>query len=292
MRLATRERKQAMIGRLLLNALSACVRRFGGGQETLDPEEFTVAFVERVKALLPDAEVESVDRLQLRVAVQENSLMASLENAYDSYQLAPRNKDAIIEHFAQFTLQHMDLAEKGGLDPDEIVPVIKHMDWVRHATEKTGAEKAPVYEEYNEILAICYAQDLPQGMRYLLEADLEDLNLALEDLRPLACENLLRILPPVKRQGSEGRYQISADGDYDASLLLLDAVWDDPALEVEGEIVAVVPARDLLMVLGSKDNEAVLEARAFAREVAQNAPYPISPVLLIRRDGHFHVFME
>jgi len=49
----------------------------------------------------------------------------------------------------------------------------------------------------------------------------------MKDLRLLACANLKRILPKPNIQADNGIWRISAGGDYEASLLLLDDFWND-----------------------------------------------------------------
>jgi uncharacterized protein YtpQ (UPF0354 family) len=103
----------------------------------------------------------------------------------------------------------------------------------------------------------------------------------------LACENLKRLVPDPDIQMQDGIYRIRAGGDYDACLLLLDDFWAEAKLDVKGELVAAVPARDFLLVADSADTEAVARLRAMAKSIASRAPYRLTPKLFVRRDGRF-----
>jgi len=73
---------------------------------------------------------------------------------------------------------------------------------------------------------------------------------------------------------------ITADGVYDASLLLADALWSSGQIEVEGDIVVAAPAKGPLLVTGSRNRAGIARLRALAAElpadrimVETDAPY-------------------
>jgi len=85
---------------------------------------------------------------------------------------------------------------------------------------------------------------------------------------------------------------IVAGGSYEASLLLLDDVWSKgpvPA-KVDGDVVVAIPARDLLMVTGSRNRAGVDRLRELATKFASTTPYRLTPVLFVYRNGRFARF--
>jgi uncharacterized protein YtpQ (UPF0354 family) len=156
----------------------------------------------------------------------------------------------------------------------------------------TGKGFDSVYEQCNEELLVFYAEDTPTNIRYLTPSTLAALNLELKDLRKLACDNLQRLVPVPDIQQQGGIYRIRASGDYDASFLLVDDFWEHATIEVAGEIVAAVPARDFLAVTGSQNTEAVRRLKAMAKEIASRAPYRLTPKLFVRRQGSFVPYEE
>ena len=117
-----------------------------------------------------------------------------------------------------------------GVDRTRIVPVIKDRSWLeetRQALLSRGAKESPehVYEDFGQELIILYAEDSPKNIRYLGPKDLELAKVERSELKALACENLKRLLPKIERHGTGGVYMVTAGGDYEASLLLLDSIW-------------------------------------------------------------------
>ena len=95
--------------------------------------------------------------------------------------------------------------------------------------------------------------------------------------------------PIQMRPGADGVSLITADGVYDASLLLADALWSSGQIEVEGDIVVAAPAKGPLLVTGSRNRAGIARLRALAAELAAG-PYGLTPALFVWRGGKFVVF--
>ena len=142
----------------------------------------------------------------------------------------------------------------------------------------------------NSELIVAYAEDSPRSVRYLTPSDLSRLNLAVADMRRLSVANLERILPEPEIRNLDGIYQITAGGDHDASLLLLDSLWRSGKIQVNGEIVAAIPSRDRLLVAGSADADGLAKIARIAQGIFAQAPYRISSRLFVFRNRVFEVF--
>lgn len=131
--------------------------------------------------------------------------------------------------------------EKGAVAGDEldrslILPLIKRV--------------AP--EEMAGGLLAAYVFDLPGMFRYVSAADCARLQLAPGDLHSLAVANLTRLRArPQIRQGAAAAMFV-LDGDLEASLLLVDHLWEQIGPQLPGDLIAAVPARDTLAVTGSQ----------------------------------------
>jgi hypothetical protein len=118
-------------------------------------------------------------------------------------------------------------------------------------------------------------------MRSIIQDDLEKWGVTFYEAAESARENLQQMgevsFASLQNEGGEGVY-ISANGDnYDASrLVMLDLVRKMP---VRGDIIAMVPNRDTLVVTGS-DDPAGLEIMAKIAEDSFQKPRPISTVAL------------
>src|SRR5256885_92520 len=89
-------------------------------------------------------------------------------------------------------------------------------------------------------------------------------------------------VPPIERHGEGPWYLLTAGGDYVASILLLDEVWQQLEEEIDGDIVAVVPARDVLLFTSSKSSEGLVRIRDKARDIAQGGHHTVSETLIRR----------
>jgi uncharacterized protein YtpQ (UPF0354 family) len=169
---------------------------------------------------------------------------------------------------------------------EDIVPMIKDDRYLEFPGKKTSI----VHEHLAGDIWIVYGLDSPDSIKSLMQESVEQLGLNPSDLRPLACDNLRRILPEIKLHGSGPSYLLTAGGDYVASILLLDEVWAVLEERVDGDFVAAVPSRDVLLFTGSRSKEGLEYLRRKAREIEQTGDHVISQTLLRRTQGTWKVF--
>ena len=167
---------------------------------------------------------------------------------------------------------------------EDVVPMIKDSVYL----EQFG--KRLVREHLAADIWVVYGLDLPMSMKTIGESVLQELGIKPDELRPLACENLRRILPEIQHHGTGPWYFVTAGADYVASILLLDEAWENWEETIEGDIVAAVPARDVLLVTGSRSKEGIQSVRQKAREICETGHHVISHTLLRRTSGAWKVF--
>lgn len=122
-------------------------------------------------------------------------------------------------------------------------------------------------------LAIGLVYDLPDSMRTIVGQDLEHWGVTFYEALEAACANLRQKEDPVFLSPAEGVY-FSATGDnYDASrMILLDMIRQ---FDVKGDVVAMVPNRDTLIITGADDLNGLKIMLARAQQ-AMEEPRPIS----------------
>jgi uncharacterized protein YtpQ (UPF0354 family) len=265
--------------------------------ELLSPSAFTSEFATALRNSSPELNVEIVRDMELKVTTAAGHESTSfLDNAYETYKLDPKAKDEVIKRFVAAGLETITgLQTSESIDKTRIVPVVKDRPWIeeaRNAMIARGAKKLPenVFEDLNSDLVVLYAEDSPKNIRYLEPKDLENAHIERKDLRTLACQNLKRLLPKIERHGANGLYMISAGGDYEASLLLLDSIWTDMKKEVTGDVVVAIPTRDLLVVTGSENREGIGKMKQIVQKAASEGSYRLTTKLFVFRDGHFLEF--
>lgn len=173
------------------------------------------------------------------------------------------------------------------------LPVLKSAAWLRTAQAQLDQVDAPQEQRslavaFGAHLVLTYVEDLPDSMSFVAPARLQREGLSLEALHAAALDNLAAKLPDLRVQGGNGRYGIRLDGCYDASMILLFDAWRG-RLELRGEPVFAIAARDDLLVCGSEDAEAIASLRDMAAQIAETAPYGLSAELFVWRDGQLEV---
>ena len=88
------------------------------------------------------------------------------------------------------------------------------------------------------------------------------------------------------------RSMLAAGGDYDASLLVLDSIWSNCQMEVQGDVVVAVPTRDLLLVTGSRDPQGILKVKEIVHKASNGSAYRLTQKLFVYRNGKFHEFRD
>ena len=163
-----------------------------------------------------------------------------------------------------------------------------------HALDETapirafGSGSAPLSRTFSNTLVVTYMIDESGVQVFVRERDIdasrrEELyRRAVENLRAHANRRKLRFEP----QGTS--FVAKLDGEHDASLLLLDELWDPPTrvADLDGEIVAAVPSRGTLLFTGSGTRGGVPRLRA----AIASCPRELSRELFVRRDGSWETF--
>jgi uncharacterized protein YtpQ (UPF0354 family) len=273
-------------------ALLCCVMVFCGvgRAETLSSQAFTQEFAQALTGALPSASV--TVKGDLALSVKETSGLDRtifLTNAYREYSLDPKRFGDIVKGFVAAMSRSGPAPAK--LDRARIVPVIKDRQWLvdLHKMHKAqGKEQEHLSENFNNELVIVYAEDDATRMRYLTTS--EDIGVGRQELRALAVENLKRILPKIEMRGDDHVLLVSAGGDYEPSLLLIDEIWTGGQVKVNGDIVVAVPARDVLLVTGSRDRTGLKQVRELAAKFVAQGPYGLTDTLFVYRNGRFAKF--
>lgn len=266
--------------------------------EILSPAEFTRLYAAYFQHGSGGCETEIANDLELKVLSGPGSgHHVFLNNAYQEYLHQPGHRDDILERFVQASLETLT-QRFDTVDPDRIVPVVKDYAWleeIRGSLEERGLQEERPLEylhlPYNSELVVCFAEDSELNIRYLTTEAVSGLGLDLspETLLPRAVENLRRVLEPVEPFGG-AILSLSAGGNYETSLILLDEIWEDLAPQFEGDLLVALPTRNVILVTGTGMGQWVEEMRDLAAAAHREGSYPISPVLFVRRGGRFEVF--
>jgi len=173
---------------------------------------------------------------------------------------------------------------QSAIQPSQIIPIIKDSIYLEMLKDQAVAD------HFAADVWVVYAVDLEDRTQSLSSDTMKELGLERTNLRDLAIANLRRVLPEIEYHGTGPWFLITAGGDYVASILLLDNVWEELAGQVEGDIVAAVPTRDVLLFTGAKSKEGLAAIREKATGLVNGGDHVISNTLLRRQNERWIVF--
>lgn len=82
---------------------------------------------------------------------------------------------------------------------------------------------------------------------------------------------------------------VTSHAEYGASLILVDSIWSGDQVKVNGDIVVAVPAKDVVLVTGSRDRKNLAAMRQLAGDLAKGS-YGLLDTLFVYRKGRFVKF--
>ena len=190
-------------------------------------------------------------------------------------------------------------------DPLDVMKDIREMEaWVRQARAylkpslgpevavdiQLSHEDSPVLRDLNNGLLVAYAVD--QGHHYSIVQNrhLAGTGIAADDLHRIGVGNLYELAHDRLRTQKHGSVTaILLDGNFEASVLLLDTVWEDSlADQVQGEFVVAIPSRDVLAFGDTQSPETLQELQGVIERVYRpGVDHLISDRLYRRHAGNW-----
>lgn len=139
-------------------------------------------------------------------------------------------------------------------------------------------------------LAVGYSMGRPYGQRLMTWHDFDRLQLNRRELRRRAAGLLDASAERAQFHGQPPALMLSFEG-IESSLILCDDFWDGLARSVPGQIVIGIPARDVVIVTGSRSATGIAKAaRAVDRTLYAGAEHPLRQGLLVRGRGGWEPF--
>ena len=253
-------------------------------------EEFVQAYIDALTEMHPSAEIEAIGPLTLSVDIDGYELPSFLDNAWRDTAEHPKER---LERCERHWAGIIEMASSDGhqpIDRSALVPIIKDLLYLEEI-EQMGFGDDPIYHE--PLVAdfiVVYAEDSEHQLAYLTKSKIEGLGMSQEELRAVAIENLDAKIDKLERLGSGPTCMLTAGGTFEASLLLIDGIWEGQAELVEGDLIVAAPSRDMLLFTGSKSAEGIEELKDLVESIHEDGSYLISKTLLVRRDGTWKQF--
>jgi hypothetical protein len=162
------------------------------------------------------------------------------------------------------------------------------------AVLRLAPERTPVLEPLLSDLYVAYAFDLPDSYRLVTPSDCADLGMKPEDLRLQAMVNLRMRRPSLEVMWypDAKAAALALGGDLEAGLILDHGIVARLAQEFTGDLVAAIPARDILVVTGTAHPDGLAKLRWVVETVWENGDHLLTRSLLVRRQDEWQVFED
>jgi len=143
---------------------------------------------------------------------------------------------------------------------------------------------SPVLLDLSNGLVVSYVLDEGDQLEYIRYRDLESSALRIEDLHSMALQNLLRHVSQKTRVQPHGSiFAVFVDNNFEASLLLLNEVWNSSFRSfVTGQYAVAIPARDMLAFGDASSPEAMEDLAAVIGNVFPDGDHLISDRIFVR----------
>ena len=147
-----------------------------------------------------------------------------------------------------------------------------------------------VLDAYIDDLSVGYSGGPQLGERLLTWEELDYLGLSRRELRHRAAMALDTMVDRVRIHGQPPTLMLSFDG-LESSVLLADDFWESLRSSVPGELVVGVPARDVVIVTGSRSPNGLARVRrAVDRMFLAGGEHLLLRQLLVWNYGHWAPF--
>src|SRR5262245_28855423 len=253
------------------------------------PAKFAEMFTKELRRAGVTQPIEyDAENNRILVGEGENRETINLGNFLREYIDQPWSKRK--QHLADRARLFATKREEVAADFEEARSHLRPKLWVRAAIQQMRLQveidggdpdkfDIPEYECGSHLVA-SLVYDLPQTMQSVSEEQLRDWGVSYYEALEIARENLEQV-PTSYAQIGDGCFAFMTGDSYDCCRLLLPSLVD--RLNVKGDLIAMAPNRDTLLVTGS-DDELGLRIMADLAAKALEDARPMVPIPL-RRDG-------
>ena len=254
------------------------------------PDEFASQLILAIYDSRPDLNPR-YDKEEFRIIDDSENRQTNLTNVYQEHcRLDASDRPSHLKMLAAiFADVGGDIAETYEEAREHLRPKI----WNRatfeemelHRRIKGGVQRCeiPLYP-LGEHLYSSIVYDLPTAMRSVSMTDLERWGVTIYQAIEDACQNLEEAPSTIGKIG-DGLYMAITGDNYDSARVLL--IERLQSLEVQGDLIAIVPQRDRLMFCGSDDVESMSLMLDMTTEALKDEIRPLSPIPLRLVDGEW-----
>ncbi|MFC4808636.1 DUF1444 domain-containing protein [Paenibacillus sp. GCM10023250] len=144
---------------------------------------------------------------------------------------------------------------------------------------------------FNDDLIINFVYEVEdfEYFLYVNNGNLEEENMTIPEQRHYGIDNLIERANEYNLQIQEyetGCYGLILDGNFEASLILIDNLWEDSLKHyITNNFIVAIPSRDVLVFCDSQSEQAIEELKRTIQSVWEDGDHLLTNKLLIRSGG-------
>jgi len=271
-----------ILGTLSLNCFS---------QDTvMTKQEFTKRIFDSIAKKLPNVEIKTLSEGIIELTTPYKTIIFVIGFTYREYLIKKRSTTELINDEVE-NVCSLFLTEEP-LRLNQIMPCIQPVEFIKSQNKFTDTIKSRlnlsgpdgdfVYDKYNDQLIIVYGVSKNNSFDYLDHKDLMRLSISQDTLKQFALKNLEVYLEDrikYKCLKKDKVYMLTAGGFFEATLIMMEGVFNKDSIPVKGDFVVGIPNSDILVVTGSDNTEDVSFLRVKANEFYLKNSAKISPYL-------------
>jgi uncharacterized protein YtpQ (UPF0354 family) len=250
-----------------------------------DEEGFAKVAAERLQRELPAYDIRPTSRLTLegKRADGESTGQLSLDRVYAYCSRNARNCSAALDQYAKGISETIKERDRP-IEKSMVRVAIRSAEYVERIKRQTGAGPVPVYgRPIAGGLVVVPVLDYTRSVRFVGEKDLGKLQVTEDELFKIGEDNLRASVKPLSEvtpvPGANSFGSITGE-DYASSRITFHADWKPLSDKLNGNLLVMLPAPDILLYGDGSTSVAAEALRTFGRETARKSTRPLSLVVL------------
>ncbi len=248
-------------------------------QSPLSKDDFGRTVAARIKKAGEPGSVTYVSE-DFRILIENEGEVVqymNLENVYKEYCARRADqREMMLSKIVQTALvRHKTIPEDWEDVQPDVMPAVRSratfemLSLEQRSQGKPALTDLPSFGVGDHLLALL-VYDMPESTQTIPGQQLQDWGVNFYEAMEVAKQNLAAIEMSVSKAG-DGFYAVMTGDSYDSSrLLLLDLL---PQLEIQGDPIAMVPHRDVLLITGSEDLDGLAMMAQFAETAFEHPRY-------------------
>lgn len=151
----------------------------------------------------------------------------------------------------------------------------------------------PIFVASKGVFGVVYFMDEGDGFTYVNQGHLREAGISVQELHRIGLDNLAGLLTGGQRKLKlqslrQSAFGLILDGHFEASLVLLDQLWDGALKKyLPSAPVVAMPSRDVCSFCDSQSAQGIEILKGVVERVSQGGGHLISPQLFTRREGRW-----